>query len=31
MGWKPSEFRGVRVQMRFPPMGTRMVIRWKLP
>lgn len=31
MGWKPTEFRGVRLQMRFPPMGTQMVMRWKLP
>ncbi|MBS0196653.1 MAG: hypothetical protein JSR77_07835 [Planctomycetes bacterium] len=31
MGWTPSEFRGYRVQMPFPAMSSRVVVRWPLP
>jgi hypothetical protein len=31
MGWNPDEFRGVRLQVRHPPMSSRVVLRWKLP
>lgn len=31
MGWNPKEFLGIRMQMPFPPMSTRVVVRWPLP
>lgn len=31
MGWTPNEFRGWRVQFSFPPMSSRVVLRWMLP
>ncbi|HEX2838629.1 MAG TPA: hypothetical protein VHN77_10925 [Phycisphaerales bacterium] len=31
MGWKPSDFRGMRVTMRHPPMSTLIELRWSLP
>lgn len=31
MGWNPDEFLGLRLQIAFPPMSTRVVIRWPLP
>lgn len=30
MDWKPSDFRGVRVHMKYPPMSSRLVMRWPL-
>lgn len=30
MGWNPSEFSGYRLEMKFPPMSSRVVVRWKL-
>jgi hypothetical protein len=30
MGWEPSEFVGMRVQMQFPPMQSRVLARWGL-
>lgn len=30
MGWNPDDFVGFRVQMPFPPMMTRVVLRWPL-
>lgn len=31
MGWTPAQFRGWRVQIGFPPMSSRVVLRWPLP
>lgn len=31
MGWNADDFVGLRLQIPFPPMGTRVVIRWPLP
>ncbi|MBM4108316.1 MAG: hypothetical protein FJ255_05815 [Phycisphaerae bacterium] len=31
MGWRPAEFTGLRVTMPFPPMSSRVVLRWPLP
>jgi len=31
MGWNPKDFLGMRMQMPFPPMSTRVVVRWPLP
>ncbi len=31
MGWNPDDFVGLRLQIPFPPMSTRVVIRWPLP
>lgn len=31
MGWKPAEFRGLRLQTRYPPMGTNVSLRFPLP
>jgi hypothetical protein len=31
MGWNPDEFIGLRLQLAYPPMSTRVVIRWPLP
>ena len=31
MDWKPDDFIGLRLQIPFPPMSTRVVIRWPLP
>jgi hypothetical protein len=31
MGWNAEEFVGLRLQIAFPPMSTRVVIRWPLP
>jgi len=30
MGWNASEFRGLRVHLRYPPMSTKVVMRWPL-
>ena len=30
MGWNPAQFRGVRLQMRHPPMSSKVVMRWPL-
>jgi hypothetical protein len=30
LGWNPSDFRGYRVEHRFPPMSSRVVMRWDL-
>jgi hypothetical protein len=30
MGWRPEEFRGYRVQVPYPVMSSRVVIRWPL-
>lgn len=30
MGWNPEEFRGWRVQIAYPPMASRVVLRWPL-
>lgn len=31
MGWNPKDFLGMRMQMPYPPMSTRVVVRWPLP
>jgi hypothetical protein len=31
MGWTPNEFRGVRLQVPYAPMGSQMIMRWPLP
>lgn len=31
MNWTPGEFRGLRAQMLYPPMSSRVVLRWVLP
>jgi hypothetical protein len=31
MGWNPSDFRGLRIQIKYPPMSSRVVVRWPLP
>ncbi len=31
MGWKASDFRGVRVTMKHPPMSSLVELRWQLP
>ncbi|MFO0831884.1 MAG: hypothetical protein U0637_08565 [Phycisphaerales bacterium] len=31
MGWKPSDFRGMRVTMKHPPMSSLVEVRWALP
>jgi len=31
MGWKPDEFRGYRVQIPYPVMSSKVVLRWPLP
>ncbi len=31
MGWKASDFRGIRVTMRHPPMSSQVELRWNLP
>jgi hypothetical protein len=31
MGWTPSDFSGVRLRIAFPPMSSRVVVRWRLP
>jgi hypothetical protein len=30
LGWSPSDFRGYRLEYRFPPMSSRVVVRWDL-
>ena len=30
MQWNPSEFRGYRIQVKHPPMSSRVVMRWPL-
>jgi len=30
MGWRAEDFVGMRVHMRFPPMSSRVVLRWPL-
>ena len=31
LGWKASEFRGVRLQMKYPPLGATVIQRFELP
>lgn len=31
LGWDPSEFRGVRLEMKYPPLGSTVVQRFMLP
>lgn len=31
MGWKPADFSGVRLQTKYPPMGTNVSLRFELP
>lgn len=31
MKWNPADFRGIRVQIPYPPMSSRAVLRWRLP
>jgi hypothetical protein len=31
MGWDPKEFRGLRLQVPYPPLGSTVVMRWPLP
>jgi len=31
MGWTPSDFSGLRLRIDFPPMSSRVVVRWRLP
>jgi hypothetical protein len=31
MGWNPEEFRGVRLQLPYPPVSTYVMMRWPLP
>ncbi len=31
MGWNPAEFRGLRLQVPYAPMGSQVVMRWPLP
>jgi hypothetical protein len=31
MGWDPMEFRGLRLQVPYPPLGSAVVMRWPLP
>jgi hypothetical protein len=31
MGWNPSEFRGCRLEVSHPPMGSSILLRFKLP
>jgi hypothetical protein len=31
MGWNPKEFRGLRLQLPYAPMGSHLVMRWPLP
>ena len=30
MNWHPSEFRGMRIHVKHPPMSSRVVMRWPL-
>lgn len=30
MGWNASEFRGLRLHVKFPPLATRYVVKWEL-
>ena len=31
MGWNPGDFRGLRVEMPYAPMSSRVVLKWNLP
>ena len=31
MGWKQNEFRGVRLELNYPPLGSTVVLRFDLP
>jgi hypothetical protein len=31
MGWNPREFRALRLQLPYPPVGSSVVMRWPLP
>lgn len=31
MGWDPRDFRGLRLQVPYAPMGSQVVLRWHLP
>jgi hypothetical protein len=31
MGWNPKEFRGLRLQVPYAPMGSELVMKWPLP
>lgn len=31
MGWRPEEFVGVRLRVKYPPMGTNVSLRFELP
>jgi hypothetical protein len=31
LGWDPARFRGVRLQMAYPPFGSTVLLRFKLP
>jgi hypothetical protein len=31
MGWQPEQFRGIRLLMEFPPLGSNVILRFPLP
>ena len=31
MGWDPAQFRGIRLQMEYPPLGANIILRFPLP
>lgn len=31
MGWKPEQFRGCRMELSYPPMGSTVLLRFQLP
>ena len=31
LGWKPSDFQGVRFQLKYPPLGSTVIQRFELP
>jgi hypothetical protein len=31
MGWNPTEFQALRLQLPYPPVGSSVAMRWRLP
>lgn len=31
MGWTPSDFAGIRLQLKYPPLGSTVILRFELP
>jgi len=31
VGWEQTEFRGVRLELKYPPLGSQVVLRFGLP